>query len=242
MKIFILYHDNESFNEALKISQFNKEVFIPINTGQTKLFENNIYNILHDNEKLYKDAEIIGIIPYSLLTKMNSNPKEVIEYINKNKDEYDVLPIFGINDFIKIRNNVIMPYIDTCAKMHGSHTFIALFNILNLFYPATDIMSTKHKAFFCNAFVAKRIIVEKYIKFFKKTIEIIDNDIFISDLLNRYSYYDGKLSPEYLRNLSGYSYYTAHPFFFERLICLYFNLEKYNICEPLKQTKNIFYD
>jgi hypothetical protein len=75
MKIFILYHDNESFNEALKISQFNKEVFIPINTGQTKLFENNIYNILHDNEKLYKDAEIIGIIPYSLLTKMNSNPK-----------------------------------------------------------------------------------------------------------------------------------------------------------------------
>lgn len=242
IRIFVLYHDEDSFTEAESIISFNRNIFIGINTGNTKYFENNIYSILFNNKELYEGYDIIGIIPYSLLSKMKSDPNELITFINENIGSYDILPIFGTNDFIKKRNNVIMPYIDTCAKMHGSHTFVALYKVLQLLYPEIEIMSPNHKAFFCNAFCTTRYILEKYLLFYKNTNDIIDKDHFLTELLNRYSYYDGKLSKEHLLRLSGYSYYTSHPFFFERLVCLYFNLEKYKICKPLKYTTYIFYD
>lgn len=234
IKIFILYHDENSFLETKSITAYNPEVFTPMFTGKTVFFESNIYNILYNNRNLYENYDVIGFIPYSIRNKMNTSPEKIIEYTSNNIEKYDVVPIFGTNDFIKKRNNVIMPYIDTCAKMHGSHTFIALYKLLSQYYKDDQIMSTNHKGFFCNAFCTRKNILDKYIDFFVNINNKISNDAFIQDMLNRYSYYDGKLSKEELTKISKYyPYYTSHPFFYERLTCLYMNLENYKICAPL---------
>lgn len=241
IKIFVLYHDEDSFCQTKSIVDYNPDIFIPINTGQTKFFESNIYNILHNNKELYDDSDIICIIPYSIRSKMKTTPEAIIKFVKDNIEKYDVLPIYG-NVFIKMRNNVIMPYIDACAKMHGSHTFVALYNVLSYYYNNNDIMSTKHIGFFCNALCMKKEVLEKYIEFFININKKIDKHDFLNEMLNRYSYYDGKLSKEQLLKISKFPYYTSHPFFYERLICLYMNLEKYKICNPLVQFAYHFQD
>lgn len=242
IKIFVLYHDEDSFSQTKSIVDYNPDIFIPINTGQTKFFESNIYNILYNNKELYDDSDIIGIIPYSIRSKMNTTPEAIIKFIKGNIGRYDVVPIFGTNNFLKVRNNVIMPYIDTCAKMHGSHTFVALLNVLSDYYKHNEIMSTKHVGFFCNAFCTRREILEKYIEFFINVNEKIEKDDFLEEMLNRYSYYDGKLSRDHLLKISNHPYYTSHPFFYERLTCLYMNLENYKISNPHVQFAYHFQD
>jgi hypothetical protein len=82
--------------------------------------------------------------------------------------------------------------------------------------------------------MAKPEWVSKYIIFYKKVIDIMENNINVKNMLYQHSNYYGKLIeyPQILIKICGKPYYTFHPFIIERLVCFFFWIEKAKLYQP----------
>ncbi len=122
------------------------------------------------------------------------------------------------------------------AAEHHHPSFINIWEKLLLLmnYNINDILSLKIPVFYNNYFMAKPEWIIKYIDFYKKVIDIMENNNDIKYLLNQNSAYPGKLLeyPEILIKICSRPYYTFHPFIIERLPCFFFWVHKAKIYQP----------
>ena len=215
--IYILYHNQESYNMASRFLKFKWAKLRKIYS--TKYFESIVFLYLDKNRDEWINKKFVGFLTY------NSYKKTIlfdIEYLVNEYSNYDV---------ISFNNYYNSPLLIQAESVHPSFINIWEQLLLLLNYDLNDILSLKIPLFFNNYWMAKPLWLSKYIDFYKNIIYIMENNNNIKYLLYNNSNYTGKLLeyPTILIKMCGRPYYTFHPFILERLPCFFFWVHKAKI-------------
>lgn len=223
--IYILYHNQESFKLATKFIKYKWARLRKIYS--TKFFESIIFLYLDQNREEWINKKFVGFLTYNSYKKIKIFN---IEQISKKYSNYDVITF---NNYHK------SPLLITSERAHPNFINIWEKILLLLGYNINDILSLEIPTYYNNYWMAKPEWIDKYIKFYKKVIDIMENNIEIHDMLYQNSKYSGKLLqyPQVLIKMCGRPYYTFHPFIIERLVCFFFWFEKAKLYQA-----NIFND
>ena len=223
--IYVIYHDDESLKTASIFLKYKWARLIKIES--TKYFEGIIFIYLDNNRDEWINKKFVGFLTYNSYKKINIFD---IEQLANKYSSYDV---------ISLNNYFNEPLLIHTEKYHPNFINIWEQILLLLGYKINDILSLEIPYYYNNYWMAKSEWINKYIIFYKKVIDIMENNILIRNMLYQNSKYDGKLlkHPEILIKICGRPYYTYHPFIFERLVCFFFWVEK----ATLYQT-NIYID
>ena len=223
--IYIIYHDDKSLKTASIFLKYKWARLRKIDS--TKYFENIIFSYLDNNRDEWINKKFVGFLTYNSYKKINIFD---IEQLANLYSSYDVI---SLNNYYK------EPLLISSENSHPN--FINIWEqILLLFgYNINDILSLEIPYYYNNYWMAKPEWINKYIIFYKKVIDIMENNISIRNMLYQNSKYPGKLleCPEILIKICERPYYTYHTFIFERLVCFFFWIEK----AKLYQTR-IYYD
>jgi hypothetical protein len=213
LRIYILSFNDETFNFANeRYSNYDWAKVIKIET--TVLFESIMYDKwLIDNEDDWKDFDYIGFLSWKFEYKIiMPDFNKIIEILEKN-NSYELVPLFICN---------------TKPIYDHEHMYIilkSLFKELN--YPDDYLTSNNFLAIYCNFWIARIDILRKYLIFFKKCKNIINNN----HIIQKYIYLDAKygncsLPKEKLLQIFNKPYYYYHPFIYERIPTYYFHNKK----------------
>ena len=218
--IYILYHNQESYNMATQFSKFKWAKLRKIYS--TKYFESIVFLYLDKNRDEWINKKFVGFLTY------NSYKKTIlfdIEYLVKEYSNYDLIPF---NNYYE-RSLLIQ-----AESVHPSFINIWEQLLLLLNYDINDILSLKMPLFFNNYWMVKPFWLSKYIDFYKNILYIMENNNNIKYLLYKNSKYKGKLLeyPSILIKMCGRPYYTFHPFIIERLPCFFFWVHNAKIYQP----------
>jgi hypothetical protein len=218
--IYILYHNQESFKLASKFLKYKWAKLRKIYS--TKYFESIIFSYLDNNRDEWINKKFVGILTYNSYKKTRLFDVELLAKLYSN---YDV---------ITFNNYFRTPLLVSSEYYHPSFINIWEQILLSLDYNIKDILSLKIPIFYNNYWMAKPTWLGKYIDFYKKVIDIMENNDKIKYLLFQNSKYKGKLLdyPEILIKICGRPYYTFHPFIIERIVCFFFWVEKAKIYQP----------
>ena len=211
LRIYILSFNDETFNFANeRYSNYNWAKVIKIES--TVLFESIMYDKwLIENEDDWKDFDYIGFLSWKFEYKIiMPDFNKIIEILEKN-NSYELIPLY-LNDIKFMYHNDDM-YI----------FFKNLFKELN--YPDDYFSSNDFLPFFSNYWIARNDILRKYIIFFKKCKNIINNN----PIMQEYLYLDtgyNSLSKEKFLEIFNKPYCCHHPFIYERIPIFYFHNKK----------------
>jgi hypothetical protein len=217
--IYILYHNQESFKLASTFIKYKWARLRKIYS--TKYFESIIFLYLDNNREEWINKKFVGFLTYNSYKKIKIFD---IEYLANKYYNYDVISFNNHNSSLLI----------TSEKSHPNFINIWEQILLSLGYNIDDILSSNIPAYYNNYWMAKPVWIDKYIKFYKKVIDIMENNNQIRYMLYNNSKYNGKLLqyPEILIKMCGRPYYTFHPFIIERLVCFFFWIEKAKLYQP----------
>jgi hypothetical protein len=212
--IYIIYHDEESFKLASIFLKYNWARLRKIDS--TKYFENIIFSYLDINRDEWINKKFVGFLTYNSYKKINIFD---IEKLANQYSDYDV---------ISLNNSFNIPLLLITEHYHPNFINIWEQILLILGYNINDILSLEIPLYYNNYWLAKPEWLNKYIIFYKKVIDIMENNILIRNMLYQNSTYPGKLleHPQKLIKICGRPYYTYHTFIFERLVCFFFWVEK----------------
>jgi hypothetical protein len=220
--IYILYHNQESFKQALKFAKYKWAKLRKIYSS--KYFESVIFLYLDNNREEWINKKFVGFLTYNSYKKIKIFD---IEYLANKYNNYDVI---SFNNHNNHNNHLLL----TSEKFHPNFINIWKQILLLLGYSINDILSSHIPIYYNNYWMAKPEWVSKYIIFYKKVINIMENNLNIKNMLCQQSNYSGKLLeyPQILIKMSGKPYYTFHPFIIERLVCFFFWIEKAKLYQP----------
>lgn len=211
--IYLIYHDDRSYEviEKYKDLPYVKLYF----NETTKYFESRIFRYLLENKNEWIGKDYVGILTYSFERKIRTNLEILFTRLTET--------IITNNSDLIIFYNTNIPNVSVGSIVHPKQNEI--FNhVLPKFDYNLPINYRNIPAFFCNYFVTKTKWMEKYVEFAIKFMEYLDDssDIYLQNLLNSNSCYIGKVKKEKLLEITGFPYYTHHPFIMERLPCIFF--------------------
>jgi len=225
--IYILYHNQESFKIASKFLKFKwaklKKIY------STKYFESIIFLYLDKNREEWINKKFVGILTY------NSYNKVKLFDINELARKYSNYDVITFNNYFNT------PLLISSEYYHPSFINIWEEILLLLNYNINDILSLKIPVFYNNYWMAKPKWMEKYIEFYKKFVDIMENNKNIKYLLYQNSKYKGKLLeyPGILIKICGRPYYTFHPFIIERIVCFFFWVNNAKIYQTRRYTDKL---
>ena len=213
LRIYILSFNDETFNFANeRYSNYDWAKVIKIET--TVLFESIMYDSwLIDNFDDWKDFDYIGFLSWKVEHKIKlPDFDNIIRILDKN-NSYEVIPLFFGYKFFINEHDYLYVILNT------------LFTCLN--YPNNYVL-TDFIPFYCNYWIARKDILIKYIQFFKRCKEVIDNNHIIQHFMWLDSKYTGgALSQKILIKIFNKPYYCYHPFIYERIPILFFHNKKF---------------
>ena len=202
--IYVLYHDDESYNIANKLKFHPWAKLHKLNT--TKYYESYFFNNLLEKQDEWINKKYVGTFTYSIINKIPiCNPNELA------KLDYDV---------ISFNNYIILPMIKQAEYSHPG--FINIWSYILQKLGCSDYLSDEIPCYFNNYWMARPKLMIEYINFFKSVINIMETDSNLQTALNQNTGYKGNLTSQQLINISGKPYYTFHPFILERLPCYFF--------------------
>jgi len=210
--VYIGYHDDTSFNEAMGVKAFFSNAFTVrlVQLPRTFFLENILWYILQDVD--IEDWDYIGVLPYKYLQKISSESHispddfngDCISFLNRTPGHggfYEETEFFHGKILLDIIDQVISRVI---PDMH------------------TRIM-VNGPSVWCSAFVLKKNIFKQWVEFMLKVLDNID-------MLNQPVKYPGNIPRETLIQMGCVDgSYPALPFASERFITMWLYHNKYSI-------------
>lgn len=205
LKVLFSYHKDAVVPANIK----ENPLFLPVLIPQNKFFEAQLFT-----QDVVKglNTDYVGHVAYSYLKKIPA---------------YDFESLVGMN-----------PNADVITLMTGQHD---MYEFANMYHPGFMEVwdrlvrllgyepNPAPKPFYCNYWIMKKEIFEKYCVVAQRAMKFLDEDFVLKDLVNRDSGYKGThecLPADKLMEICGKPYYTFHPFIIERLVCLFVDREK----------------
>lgn len=244
--IYVLCHDNESYNIAKNELQRQIETSAKFKIVQisntNRYFESQIFKYLNENtnEWLTTNYDYIGIITYSFWKKNNSNMSlsKYIECLNcDSNNSIDVLPLRNMRMFRKVgikQKTCELDLYESSTISHGTSIVLAFNQIckvmlgLNTFEARELCKRSPH--FMSNWWIAKPFWLKKYCEFCLNCMKYIENNPDMQEIMNTDAMYGDEKLPENKKiEIFDKPYYTHYPFLFERLPAIYFTHKKCNI-------------
>lgn len=220
VRIYVLYHCDNSSEIAHRIASEDRDIFIPVRLNPHHLFESQFYLRLEpENWSLF---EYVGTITYSFEQKLGVSALEAVRSAWEKHRGSDVIAL----------NNDSSPrsiHIEGTAG-HGegfSEAWITL--LTKMGYARADILSERHPVCYNNFWMARPGVLRMYCEFVRKAYAAVQSSQRISDIFGQDSLCSSRLSAEQLTVIFGKPYYALHPFVFERLACFFFSAHGFTI-------------
>lgn len=218
--IYVLYFNDDSLQRVINdFSKFSWAYFLKITT--TKYFENFAFNHISNNKHEWQDKKFVGFISNRYFDKVRTDPTTILNNIS-NYNTFDLITLMNTTHTVYLTGNKWHPLLSKITEIILKKMGI---NIANMYDPRIP-------AFYCNYWLAKPEWMEKYMNFYFKVYNIMEdkNDKQLQNLLHQNSQFGGKVSKDILLNIGGKPYYTYHSFILERLPCIFFWMNKAKIC------------
>ena len=242
MRIYILCHDKESERKADNLCEkWNNEndnfyassfCLIPSPYMESSCYP---YFLMENYEKDWSKHDYVGIVTYSILSKLEFFGKSTIKDINWSKikkEDADIIGIMGIN-YKRIGSQWRLSLLEGYVFQHGLNFYKAWRELLrHMNYNEQEIDTYYYTSgIICNWWIAKPSYFKEYCLFIKSAISTINKNKELQDIFMLNSHYgDKNTTPEQKKELFGISdYYPLHPFIFERLLSFFFQNKKINI-------------
>lgn len=215
--IFILSYNEETYNYANeKYKNFWWAKIIKIDT--TIYFESIMFDKwLLDNYQEWICYNYIGFLSWKFESKIQFPNIDLISTILNNDNSYELIPLFIANPDGIFKNITVHKYMyDILQRL-----------FIKLEFQDDYVIKTERIGFYCNYWIARKDVLIKYISFFKRCCQIINEDNIIQTYLWTNSFYkDGLLNENQLINIFNKPYYCYHPFLYERLPIFFFIIKK----------------
>lgn len=219
--IYVTYHSEESKQTVRHLEDY-PNIFRFVLLPNDKYFENAVFQYHLDNLDKVQDYECVGHVTYS--------------YQNKGPGyDFDLLAskylLSNACDFVALRS----------AKLHNLYKFAETWHpgFLKVWERLIYLLGygdfRKYPvpySFYCNYWMTKKDTFTKYAHLVVRAMKLMDTDPLLKDLSNRDSGYQGTmktLPKEKLIAMTGYPYYTFHPFVLERLPCFFVTAEQMKV-------------
>lgn len=207
----------------------------PILVPSSPYMESGVFPILQDENKKKEwiNDDYVGIVSYTILDKLKSfkqsKDDQIINWeslLRKSiESNLDFLSLFCV----EFRRSVTkISFIEAAVFQHGFNFYKAWQLLLEAMGFSRDMIDNTciENGFFCNWWMAKPDMMDKYASFANKAIQIVNDTQVIKDAFDKDAhYYLGNTSEEDRIRLFGKPFYTLRPFVFERLPTFFF----YNI-------------
>jgi hypothetical protein len=188
------------------------------NSDCTVFFENSVIKQLIQ-EKKHHDSEYFGVVSYKLrekigetLTHWKGNKNIANTSLNKfTPEQFEHELLKGKPDAMSFQRHLPHDSISYANKFHPgfSKYFAEILKRVGYHWSPMHL----NNVFYCNYFVAKSTIYEKYInEMLTPAMEVMES---MPELMNN-SHYPHKL-PKQLQEKFGISHYPFHPFLCERM-------------------------
>jgi hypothetical protein len=232
--VYISYHDDASFIEAQQLLESIQaaneiEIIKLVLLKPSKYFENQIFQHLKKFHDEWKNVEYVCILTYAMQKKMKKLVDLRAAVQHARNSNVDVIGLYNIH-FKK--NETYLPMIEGAVFQHGLGFYLAWHDLLSeLGYNDKQIIDPNLPGFFCNWWLANPKWMQRYIDFFDRCVDIIENDKKIKTLFDASAYYNGTLGADVLIRMTGFDYYTVLPFVFERLPSIFFHHSGANVSQ-----------
>lgn len=219
LSIYILYHDDASYQVARRFAGTN-EVYHLVHLPSTKYFESIVFksNVF---ALLSLQSEYTGFITYSFPSKRADLDIPAGLLANPGYDLYAIM-------YRRRGDGSISTIRDAMGGCTHGPGFYRLFEDLMLALGIHGALDAP--IFYSNHWVARTWIVQGYARLVDAAIVLIESDERFSHLASESANYAGGVDEETLSKFSGRAYYTRHPFIMERMICAYVYQKKYSVC------------
>lgn len=212
--IYVVYHDDNSYAMALSTFGGFKWARL-ISIPSTKYCESIVFGFLEQNKDEWQNSHFVGIVTYSFTKKIPIETLvNVIDDICCQKyNEFDIIGLRGLDEPIEKSHPGIEVPLTVLIEAMGKQT----------------IKLSEVRPFYSNYWLAKPNVFRHYLRFFKEIKNIMEENTTLSNILNQNSGYPRPRNARDLIATFGYPWYTWHPFISERLICIFTDINRYNL-------------
>lgn len=240
VKIFVSYHeDPKAQAKATEICKLDVDMFVPKQVRSNKFFESATFL----NSHVVDDSvDYVGHVTYSYKSKIA--PFDFGDLCKKYNDTHDVIGLFS---GVSVAPGAIHPMYDFAEGAHPG--FMKIWDRLMDLMGHADYKSLGNPpAFYCNYWIARRDLWNKYCDFANTAVKLLSTDPILMELCSQDSSYRGtiqgtSLTPTRLQEICGKPYYTFEPFVMERLPCFFFHMMKARIkvvSSPTEESWNTY--
>ena len=212
IRIYVLCYNEITKQSALR-EYGDKEWAKVLYIETTALLENIMYDkLLLENYEDWKDFDYVGTISWK------ASHKIILPDMVSLSEHLDSIP-YDIISFYTLQQNLV----EHGTYYHPKFKSLWLKMFRNMDISDEQALDPSIPAFFCNYWITTPTLMLKYIEFFKKSKDILDNSADIQEEIYEDSTYNGgTLSNEKCIELFGKPYFTYHVFLYERLPCFFF--------------------
>lgn len=214
-RIYILTYDNNTLNIAKSIFT-DKDWAKVISINTTRYLENTMYDSwLINNKDDWKNYDYVGTLSWRSFQKIplpnlySDNSQRLITEQNP-----DIVTFYHTE----------LNLIDQATQSHGNNfSKIWHYILKKVGFSDDQIFDPNISTFFSNYWMTKPEIMIKYIEFFAKIKDIIENDNEIKPDLYHNARYGTYVSGRRLIEIFGVPYHPLYIFVLERLPCFFFH-------------------
>jgi len=211
--VYILYHDDASEQVASFFKQYDWAHFHKL--VDSKYLESSMLDTLKEKEDEWGKSDYVGFIVYNILKKQEFQNIDLAQVIVDSQNA-DVISFYKLLD---------PDMIDNTTFYHPQFRNIWTKLLTKIGYSEEEAQ-TDIPFYPCNCWIAKVDFMKNYIAFANHAKTILENDSELISLCQMDSDYHGKLSKERLMEIFGKTWYTYHPFIFERLPWFFAKMQK----------------
>lgn len=227
VKYIVSYHEGAVVPKYIRFHP-NRELFLQYKLPDTNnpFFENYIFKDDALSLQRLGNPDWVGHLTYSYMSKIL--PFEFNHFTHLLDTKYDII---GLRPF---------PHHFYSSVEHSHPGFLKIWDALlaKLGYQHYANHPTP-MGFYCNYWIMKAEVYERYRQVTSKVIDLMLNDPEIKELVNNDSKYALKITKEKLIALTGRPFYPFHTFILERFVCFWASVEKLNVGVPSIQFVDI---
>lgn len=214
-RIYVISY-NSFTNNVANYHFKNKSWAKVIEVKTTRYFENIMYDSwLHSNIDEWINTDYVGTLSWKSNTKISLPELDCPKFQDQISKENPDVVVFLVPNMILL---------DQAQKGHGdAFKRVWVYLLSQLGYSELEATDPSIKLFWSNYWMAKPDVMLKYIDFFRKAKNILENSDHIQDDIWSNSNYGGYLPKERLIEIFNKPYYPLYLFIMERLPCFFFH-------------------
>jgi len=217
--VFVLYHDDESLRFIQgNYSRYLHRWMFPLKIPSTRYMESIVFLEELDRPEIkeqWVDVDLVGCIGWRW--KKKHVPER---FLNELMNLILEAPSSALQS-----SDVLLHFLPLCGNILRPHSHPHMESILQHLFPDPEIKPEEISFFSCNYWMTSPALMTRYIQFLREIRTKMETDPVLETMLMENALYQGKLSPDRLRQLMDRPYYTHHCFVMERMPCIFFHQE-----------------